>query len=499
MKRISLLLITGILAAGCGEKSRTASTPEDNSGNAVQPFSLAGRTLTVYTTAENTELRLTKTGSAELTAAKQPIETEISVFVNPEKTFQTLIGIGGAITDASAEVLAMLPETKQKELLKAYYDPVEGIGYSLARTNIHSCDFSSESYTYVAEGDKELKTFSIDHDRQFRIPLIKAATETAGGKLLLFASPWSPPAFMKDNNDMLHGGKLLEEFYPVWALYFTKFIKAYETEGIPIWGVTVQNEPMAVQTWESCIYTAEDERDFLKFHLGPTMEKEGLGDRKILVWDHNRDLLNHRANTIFQDPGAARYAWGIGFHWYETWTGGEPKYDNLGIFREAYPDKHLLFTEGCVMEFDADKYYFWPNAEQYGSSMIHDFNEGTAGWTDWNILLDQHGGPNHVGNFCFAPVHADTRTGELVYTPSYYYIGHFSKFIRPSAKRVSTATSRSNLLGTSFINEDGSLVIVVMNQSDLEIAYRLYIGPEAAGITIPPHAIQTLVIDSPRS
>ena len=494
MKKVFVILLTGLLFNGCGQKNETASGTHDNSGKAVQPFSLAGRTLTVYATARDTELRLTNTGTREFTAAKQPVETEISVFVNPDKTFQSLIGIGGAITDASAEVMASLPEEKQKELLKAYYDPVEGIGYSLARTNIHSCDFSSGSYTYVDEGDKELKTFSIDHDRQYRIPLIKAATETAGGKLLLFASPWSPPAFMKDNNDMLHGGKLLEEYNQTWALYFTKFIKAYELEGIPIWGVTVQNEPMAVQTWESCIFTAEEERDFLKFHLGPTMEREGMGDKKIVVWDHNRDLLNHRANIIFQDPEAARYAWGIGFHWYESWSGGESMYNNIGKFRESYPDKHILFTEGCIGGFDADRYHFWPNAENYGRSMIHDFNEGTAGWTDWNILLDQHGGPNHVGNFCFAPVHADTRTGELIYTPSYYYIGHFSKFIRPKAKRISTASSRSHLLSTSFINEDGSLVTVVMNQSDHEIGYRLYIGTKAAEITILPHAIQTMVV-----
>ena len=132
------------------------------------------------------------------------------------------------------------------------------IGYTLARTNIHSCDFSSESYTYVSDDDKNLSSFNIDHDKEYRIPLIKKAIETTGGKLTLFASPWSPPVFMKDNKDMLHGGKLLPEYFQSWATYFTKFIKAYENEGIPVWGVTVQNEPMAVQTWESCIFSAEE-------------------------------------------------------------------------------------------------------------------------------------------------------------------------------------------------------------------------------------------------
>lgn len=311
-----------------------------------------------------------------------------------------------------------MPPEQQAELLTAYYDRSKGIGYALARISIHSCDFSSESYTYVAANDKDLKTFSIAHDRQFRIPLIKKAIAAAGGELLIFASPWSPPAFMKDNKDMLYGGKLLPEFYQSWARYYTKFIKAYENEGIPIWGITIQNEPMATQTWESCIYTAVEERDFLKNYLGPIMKQEGLGDKKIIVWDHNRDLICQRVNTIFEDPEASKYAWGIGFHWYEDWVGAEPMYDNVSKVAESFPDKKLLFTEGCVADFEPQKLQFWPNAKRYGKSMIQDFNRGTVGWTDWNILLDEIGGPNHVKNFCFAPIHADTRTGTLIYTPS---------------------------------------------------------------------------------
>jgi glucosylceramidase len=250
---------------------------------------------------------------------------------------------------------------------------------------------------------------------------------------------------------------------------------------------------MAVQKWESCVYTAEAERDFLKNFLGPTMKKQGLGDKKIVVWDHNRDLMNQRANVIYSDPEASKYAWGMAFHWYETWAGGAPMFDNVRKVYEAYPDKKLLFTEGCVEKFDAAKYQFWPNAERYGISMINDFNNGTVGWTDWNILLDQNGGPNHVGNFCFAPIHADTNSGELIYTPSYYYIGHFSKFIHPDAKRVSTAVSRSSLLSTSFLNTDGKMITVVMNQSDKKVTYNLFVGSDKTIVVIPAHAIQTLV------
>jgi glucosylceramidase len=458
-----------------------------------KPFSVNGKSVMVYTSADSTNLRITNTDNLKFSALKQPFETQICVFVDPNKTFQTFLGIGGAITDASAEVFAKLSKEKQQELLNAYFSKDKGIGYSLIRTNIHSCDFSSDMYTYVNEGDADLKTFSIEHDRKFKIPLIKKATETAGGKLTLFASPWSPPAFMKDNKDMLKGGKLLPEFYQSWANYYVKFIKAYQKEGIPVWGLTVQNEPMAKQTWESCIYTAEEERDFLKNYLGPTLSKAGLGDKKITVWDHNRDLMTQRATTILDDPEANKYVWGIGFHWYETWSGGAPMFENVGAVKELYPNKNLLFTEGCNEKFDANKYQLWTNGERYGKSMIHDFNNGTVGWTDWNILLDENGGPNHVGNFCFAPIHADTKTGELIYTPSYYFIGHFSKFIGKDAKRISTVASRSQLISTSFLNQDGKVITVVMNQSNKKITYNLCVGTNTTEISILPHAIQTLV------
>ena len=402
------------------------------------------------------------------------------------------MGIGGAITDASAEVLSALSDDKQEELLNAYFGD-NGLSYSIIRTSIHSCDFSSGSFTYVSDADKDLKTFDIEHDRKFRFPIIKRALAKAGEDIIFYASPWSPPAFMKSNGDMLQGGKLLPEFYNSWALYYAKFIEAYEKEGIPVWGITIQNEPMAVQRWESCIYTAEEERDFLKNHLGPVLEREGYGDKKIVVWDHNRDLINQRANVIFEDPEASKYAWGIGFHWYENWAGGEPMFENLQKVKEAFPEKELLFTEGCNERFDSSKYEYWPNAERYGRSMINDFNAGTVGWTDWNILLNQEGGPNHVGNLCFEPVHADLNSGDLIYTPSYYYIGHFSKFIRPGAKRLSTVSSRSHLLSTSFINPDQSVATVVMNPTDNNIEYRLMVGTQESLQEIPAHGIQTLV------
>jgi glucosylceramidase len=464
----------------------------------AQKNELAPRTynsVTVYTTATGTNLKLSQNGKLSFTDFKQPLETEPCVFVNLSGTFQTFMGIGAALTDASAETFAKLPKEQQQEFLTAYYSADKGIGYTLARTSIASSDFSSGSYTYVSDNDKALKTFSVKHDEQFRIPFIKQAIAAAGGKLPLFVSPWSPPAWMKDNNDLLHGGKLLDAYKQSWADHYVKFIKTYEAIGIPVWGLSVQNEPMAKQRWESCIYTAEEERDFIKKYLGPTLQRGGLGNKKLIAWDHNRDLMYQRASVILNDADAAKYVWGIGFHWYETWTGGPMQFENLKLVSQNFPNKNLIFTEGCQEKFNLDSVNNWSLGEKYGYSMINDFNNGTVAWTDWNILLDENGGPNHVGNFCFAPVHADTKTGKLIYTNAYHYIGHFSKFIRPGAKRIASSSSRAQLQTTAFKNMDGSLAIVVMNTTDKAIPYRVWIEGKAAATESLAHSITTLIIN----
>ena len=483
------ILCCVVLIAAC--KAQKLQTASQYAGR----YSVDNKSAIVYVTADKTNMRFTKTATLNFTDFNQPLETQVCVFVDPSHQFQTMIGIGGAITDASAETFAKLPKDKQAEFLKAYFDPADGIGYTLARTNINSCDFSSGSYTYVQPNDKELKSFSIEHDRSFKIPLIKQAMTSAKGAVNLYVSPWSPPAWMKDNNNMLQGGKLLPEYRQSWADYYVKFIKAYEQEGIPVWGLSVQNEPMAKQRWESCIFTATEERDFIKQQLGPTLKKAGMSDKKLIAWDHNRDLIYQRASTILDDPEAAQYVWGIGFHWYETWTGSAMQFENVKRVHEVYPDKNLIFTEGCVEAFKFDRINDWALGERYGLSMINDFNSGTVAWTDWNILLDEKGGPNHVGNFCFAPIIADTRSGALHYTNSYYYIGHFSKFIRPGAKRVATSTNRDKLLATSFIGHDGQLSVVVMNNSNEKISYRLCIGTKATEIESLPHSIATVVVN----
>ncbi len=449
----------------------------------------AGVTGTVTLTDRDSGHRLSSMGALAFAPLPQPTEKQQCVFVDPTKTFQSLVGIGGAITDAAAETFFKLPPARRAELLRAYFDPRAGIGYSLVRTNINSCDFSSGSYTYVADGDKDLKTFDIAHDLRYRIPMLREALAAAGRPFPIFVSPWSPPAWMKTNGDMLHGGSLKPEYADAWARYFVKFIDAYQANGVPIWGLTVQNEPMAVQIWESCVYTAAQERDFVKNHLGPVLHAAGLGDKKIIVWDHNRTQMYQRVETILDDPDAAKYVWGVGFHWYV-----DPCYGNVERVHEAFPATHLMLTEGCNGPFDPKGLDDWKLGETYGTAMIHDFNNGADGWTDWNILLDQHGGPNHVGNFCFAPVHGDTSAGTLHFTNAFYYIGQFSKFIRPGARRIVSSATVDRLLTTAFLNTDGSIAVVVMNPSDQPQPFNLWIHGEAAPVTSPEHSILTVLL-----
>jgi glucosylceramidase len=213
-----------------------------------------------------------------------------------------------------------------------------------------------------------------------------------------------------------------------------------------------------------------------------------LGDKKIIVWDHNRNFMPQWASVILDDPDAAKYVWGVGYHWYV-----EDNFENVQRVAEAYPNTHLLFTEGCNGPFDMSKIHDWNWGELYARSMINDFNNGAEGWTDWNVLLDEKGGPNHVQNYCFAPIHADTKTGELIYMNAYYYIGHFSKFIRPGAKRISSASTTAKLQTAAFVNTDGSTVVEILNDTDLAEPYTLWLGDKSGQATSPAHSIMTLV------
>jgi len=488
IRNFPLLALAGFFIMGLGACSQTGSQEAKEDG---QPYQIAGKKARIYLTAKNTGHRLDETGKKSFSTWKQPDEATPTIMVDPDKQFQEVLGIGGALTDAAAETFYQMPKDGQEEIIQAYFDPQQGIGYSLCRTPIHSCDFSSESYAYTeVPGDTLLEHFSIEHDRQYKIPFIKEALGASQEGFKIFASPWSPPAWMKTNGSMLQGGKLKAQYRQAWADYYIRFIEEYDREDIPIWGLTVQNEPMAVQTWESCIYTAEEERDFVKNYLGPAIENSGDPDTKLIVWDHNRGIMYQRAKTIYDDPEASKYVWGTGFHWYVG-----DHFENVRLHKEAFPDKKMLFTEGTVAPFNLDSVHLWKWGERYGESILHDLNKGANGWVDWNVLLNENGGPNHVENFCFAPIIGNRQTGEVIYMNSYYYLGHFSKFIRPGARRVIASSNNDNLLSTAFINPDHSLAIVVLNMTDESMDYKTWIDQKAFEATSPAHSIMTLVVE----
>jgi len=438
-----------------------------------------------FCTTRDTAYRLSELAPIAFEAATH--FSDPSVFIDTTVQFQEIQGFGGAFTEAAAVTLDKMPPDLRQEIMAAYFSPDTGNAYSLCRTHINSCDFSLGNYAYTeVDGDVELKHFSIEHDRQALIPMIREAIDLSGGKLKLFASPWSPPAWMKTNGMMNNGGKLKPEYRQAWADYYVRYIQEYGQEGIPIWGLTVQNEPEATQTWDSCIYTGEEERDFVRDHLGPTLHDAGLGTVKVIVWDHNRDRLFERAKAVLDDPKAAHYVWGVGFHWY---CGDH--FDNVQMTHDAYPDKHLIFTEGC--QEGGPHLGSWDTGERYAHSMINDLNRWTEAWVDWNMVLDETGGPNHVGNFCSAPIIADTQAGEIRYQSSYYYIGHFSRFIRPGARRVACAKTLDSLEASAFLNSDGSVAVVALNRTEQAIDFVLKREGLQAKTSIPARGIKTFI------
>lgn len=440
-------------------------------------------TVKLVRTAQHTAERLTELPA--LTFGNLPDESIPSIMVDTRQRYQVFEGFGGAFTEAAAITFAKLSPDLRAELLDAYFNPLSGHGYRLGRTHINSCDFAAGNYAYTeVPDDLELRYFSIDRDRQALLPFIKAANCVAGRPVQLLASPWSPPAWMKTNGQMNRGGQLKPEYRQVWAQYYCRYIREYEKEGVLIWGLSVQNEPESAQRWDSCLYTGAEERDFIRDFLGPTLEREKLSHIRLVIWDHNRDRMYERAKIVLDDPAAARYVWGTGFHWYMG-----DHFNNVQLVHDAYPDKKLLFTEGC--QEGGPHYGSWELGERYAHSIINDLNRWTVGWIDWNLLLDETGGPNHVNNLCSAPVLADMRTNSLYYQSSFYYIGHFSRFIRCGATRLLCAVTCDELEATAFLNLNGQVAVVVLNCSGNEFPVVLKVNDRAVSTILPPHSICT--------
>jgi glucosylceramidase len=437
--------------------------------------------------------------------------------LNPEQKFQEIAGIGGAFTGSSASVLNQLSKEKRDEVILAYFAP-EGAAYSLMRAQIGGSDFSVYSYSFAeTPGDMELKDFSIKEDEKELLPLIKDAQKISKDGFNILGSPWTAPRWMKDNNAW-YGGSLKTECYPTWALYLSKYIKAYEKEGIPIWGITPENEPVGNGgQWDSMIFTPEQMRDFIKNHLGPQFEKDKINS-KILCFDQNRDEVSKWAETILSDKNAAKYIWGTAVHWYASTTSWFPEV--LDSVHNKFPDKQIMHTEACVdndvpvwkndewywsklatdwgYEWAAEKdkhlHPMYVPVSRYANDIIGGINSWLTGWIDWNIVLDDKGGPNHAKNWAVAPVLVKPETGEIYYTPLFYVLNHFSKYIRPGAHRIGVECSTKNLMVTACLNKDKKIAVEVYNSTENAINYSIQLGGKNIKTVIPRNAIQTIVI-----
>jgi len=402
----------------------------------------------------------------------------------PEVEYQEIEGFGGAFTEAAAVTLNKLSKENRDKILKLYFSEDEGIGYNVGRVHMNSCDFSDGNYACVEENDETLDSFNVDRDKQAVIPMVRDAMKYGG--LQIFMSPWSPPAYMKTNGEMNHGGKLKPEYRELWAQCYAKFIEAYRKEGIDIWGVSVQNEPKATQKWDSCIYTAEEERDFVKKYLGKKMDELGV---KILFWDHNKERVMDRAMIMLSDEEAAKYIYGLAFHWYSG-----DHFEQLEMFNRLYPEKKLVFSEGCY-EYSKGQMDTYKIGEKYAHDMIGNFNNYCNLFCDWNLVLNEKGGPNHVGNFCDAPIMADTENDRIDIHESYYYIGHFSKYVKKGAKRIGSSKWIFDLETVAFKNPDGSIVSVVLNRTGEDIPFFFRLNGELIESVAESHSIATYIFE----
>lgn len=413
---------------------------------------------------------------------------ELILNLYPEERFQTFLGFGGAVTDSAAHVYSTLSPELRAEVIAACYG-ADGLGYTLARSHIDSCDFSTEPYCADPfEADAELGRFSLGRPGKYVFPMLDDIVK-ACPELRLLLSPWSPPEYMKDNARRTGGGKLRPEYRERWAKYMCRYALEYRKRGYDIFAMSVQNEPNAVQTWESCIYTPEEERDFLRDFLAPELRRRGLGDIVLTIWDHNKERLFDRVDAICSDPGANACAGAAGFHWY-----GGDHFEALRLVRRKYPDKLLMFTEGCIEYSRGSNSAQAENAERYAREILHGFNAGLNAFFDWNLLLNADGGPNHKGNYCDAPIMADAGLKSLRYNLSFDYIGHFSKYIRPGAVRIGATCYDDGLGFCAALNPDGTIAAVALNTSAEDRRGFVRLHGKLAEAVFPSRSISTLLI-----
>ena len=440
-----------------------------------------------------------------------------TIIINPEKKYQKILGFGGSFTEASAYLVRAMSDMQRENILNAYFSD-DGARYSLTRTHINSCDFSLSHYAYdTIPGDTHLEYFSIQKDIKDLFPMIHSAQKISTDGFRLIASPWTAPPWMKDNNDWI-GGKLLNEYKSTWAKYYAKYIKSCKEHQIPIWGITVINEPHGNGgNWESMLFTPQEMTDFVQYHLGPTLENEGLGYINILGYDQNRAGLKEWVDTMYKDESTSKYFDGTAIHWYESTVDYFP--EELLYAAKKAPNKYLIQTEACIdsdlPRWKDDSWYWkeeatdwgwdWAPQEQkylhpkyvpvhrYARDIIGCLQNNVHGWIDWNMVLDRNGGPNWAKNWCIAPILVDTELDEVYYTPLYYVMCHFSKYIRPDAKIIESTSTNKNIMVIASENPDGSIIVVIFNPTNEKQSLSIQGNAMQSHTIIDKNALQTIV------
>lgn len=438
-------------------------------------------------------------------------QQRIQLVVDSAVYRQTVEGFGGAFTDSAGINIAKLPIAMQKSLLESYYHKHVGIGYTMARVPIGGCDFSTRPYTYVdTPHDRNLNTFQLaSEDIQYKLPYLKLAKQmmAANRKLKVVASPWSAPAWMKTNGRLNGKGGLQKEYYSTWAQYLAKFLKSYSQQGVPIWALTTQNEPVdgIVPNFPfNCMsWTPQEQAKWVHNNLSPELNrlqtKFNISKPLLFVMDDQRYELPYWTNNFFRNKQAAAEVSGIALHWY-----GDPFYPAAALddAHARLPDKVLLNTEACEgsMFWQINKVELgsWQRAENYAKDIIKDLNHWVSGWIDWNIALDMNGGPNWVDNFVDSPIIVDRELDQFYKQPTYYVMAHFAMFIPPGSSIVEVpeetlATASVNGVALTVADtEEGDRVVVLLNINDHAISIRLVISNRFLDLNLEPKSINSL-------
>lgn len=401
----------------------------------------------------------------------------------PKHTDQVWDGFGGAVTDSSAYVWSLMSPEQKDQVIDHYFSD-EGTRYKYVRVPIDSCDFSLEPYEAASDGRPE--HFDMRRPLKYILPMLEAIRARANIRLML--SPWSPPAVFKTNGQRQHGGKCNPEYRSDWAEYICRYIKEFEDRGFTVDRISLQNEPHAIQTWDSCVWSAEEERAFLINDLKPALIRHGFGNIEVYIWDHNKERILERADEVFSGDGR-NCADGIAFHWYSG--------DHFEVLRkthELFPEKKLLLSENCIEYSKFSAAEAQTGREMITHEIIGDLESGTNAFFDWNLVLDEKGGPNYVGNYCQAPLMFDTKAKQLNTQGSYYALWHFSHFITPGSKRILSSSCTSDIEKTAFLRSDNKIVLVMQNRSRPQTVC-VWLAGKLAALDFPEKALATMLIE----